>query len=102
MNTEAIGVKVCSTVKSRIAFAVGVYVNHDTTASTKGTPRMCHASVDARRPVVHSYIPRNTAPPAEIHIVRGTAPANSARRPSAAYSCRIRVKGEGYDGWDGS
>ena len=44
--------------------------------------------------IVHSYIPKNTAPPAEIHRVLGTTPANSAGIPSKKYICRRRLRGD--------
>lgn len=43
----------------------------------------------------HSYIPKNTAPPADIHNVRGTTPANSAFGPSVTYICFSLVEREG-------
>lgn len=50
---------------------------------------------------VSSYIPRKTAPPAEIHNVRGITPENRAPAPSMRYIVMKRAArlGEGYVGF---
>jgi hypothetical protein len=50
---------------------------------------------EPRISIVHSYIPKNTAPPAEIHMVLGMTPANRARIPSERYIRRSRSRGDG-------
>jgi len=50
----------------------------------------------------HSYAPRNTAPPADIHSVRGTTPAKRAFNPSWTYICRKRESKVGGASFYGS
>jgi hypothetical protein len=51
----------------------------------------CHYILSWNGSETKSYAPKNTAPPNEIHIVRGTTPANNALTPSCEVICARRV-----------
>lgn len=43
----------------------------------------------ASQALLRSYMPKNTAPPMEIHVTRGTMPLNSTETPSLRKMCAI-------------